>query len=380
MRGAVMIFLQQICRFKTFWALSLFAVILLAASPGQAGEDEKGWQPPPPLPDEFDWIQLTSGEWLKGEFIAMYDEELEFDSDELDELTLDWEDIQQIRSAQTMQVAFLDNTIAIGKLLMDADSVQVMGEKDWVYPRSQVLSITAGAPHERNYWAGKLSAGFNYRRGNTDQTEVDTVASIQRRTPKNRIKIDSLGTYSKTDLPDQADTVTADSQRVSAAWNRYLSDRFYLVPISGDYYRDPFQNIRRRWSIGVGAGYQIVDTAKVEWTVDAGLGFRKTFFEEVQAGIPDADSSPAVGVGTYYDNELTGWVEFFFDYRFFVVNEASGSYTHHLVTGLEFELIGDLDFDVSWVWDRIKDPQLRSDRTRPESDDFRTIFALSYSF
>ena len=27
----------------------------------------KPWAPPPPPPDKFDWIQLTSGEWLKGE-------------------------------------------------------------------------------------------------------------------------------------------------------------------------------------------------------------------------------------------------------------------------------------------------------------------------
>jgi hypothetical protein len=31
------------------------------------GEEKAPWTPPPP-PDEFDWIQLNSGEWLKGEF------------------------------------------------------------------------------------------------------------------------------------------------------------------------------------------------------------------------------------------------------------------------------------------------------------------------
>ena len=28
----------------------------------------------PAAPDKFDWIQLTSGEWLKGELIALYDD------------------------------------------------------------------------------------------------------------------------------------------------------------------------------------------------------------------------------------------------------------------------------------------------------------------
>jgi hypothetical protein len=36
-----------------------------------------------------------------------------------------------------------------------------------------------------------------------------------------------------------------------------------------------------------------------------------------------------------------------FDYRFFIVNEDSGTFTHHLITGVEFDLIGDLDFEIS---------------------------------
>ena len=48
-------------------------------------------------PDGFDWIELTNGEWLKGEIISMYDRELEFDSDELGDLTFDFDDIKEIR-------------------------------------------------------------------------------------------------------------------------------------------------------------------------------------------------------------------------------------------------------------------------------------------
>jgi len=40
----------------------------------------QAWQPPPPPPDDFDWIQLKSGEWLKGELKVLYAKKLEFDS------------------------------------------------------------------------------------------------------------------------------------------------------------------------------------------------------------------------------------------------------------------------------------------------------------
>lgn len=355
----------------------LVLVLAVVASQGTAGADDDGssWQPPPPMPDDFDWIQMTSGEWLKGEIIAMYEDSMEFDSDEFDMQTLDWEDIQQIRSAQIVQVAFDNDVIAIGKLLLEGDTVRVMGERDYESTRALVLSIAAGAPKERNYWSGKFGAGLNVRSGNTEQTEYNALVSFKRRTPKNRILIDYLGNFSESD-----GTTIADNQSATAAWNRFVSKRFYISPVYGEFYRDPFVNIARRWTIGTGVGYQIVDTSKVEWSVDAGIAYQRTDFDDVSEADDSSATTPAFAAGTRYDNELTGWMDYFFDYRFFIVNEESGTYTHRLTTGFEFEFFGDFDFDVSVVWDRIQDPRANSDGTIPEQDDFRTIFGVSYSF
>ena len=53
----------------------------------------------PPADDKFDWIQLESDEWLKGEIITLYNFVLEFDSDELGVLKIDWDDVRRLRSA-----------------------------------------------------------------------------------------------------------------------------------------------------------------------------------------------------------------------------------------------------------------------------------------
>ena len=73
------------CRaFVSFLVLAILSLGAVAAE-----EKQEDWQPPVSLRENFDWIQLTSDEWLKGEFIAMYERDLEFDSDELGILTLD---------------------------------------------------------------------------------------------------------------------------------------------------------------------------------------------------------------------------------------------------------------------------------------------------
>jgi len=351
------------------------AAIILAAGPALAEEGEKGWQPPPPMPDEWDWIQLTSGEWLKGEIIAMYDEDLEFDSDELDEMTLDWGDIQEIRSGGTMQVGFLHEVIATGKLFLDGDTVRVMGDEDQTFPRSDLLTITAGAPKEINYWAGKVTLGANIREGNTEQVEFSTKANIKRRTPKSRMNFDYLGNFNRT-----FGEVATDNQRANAGWDKYFSKRFFWTPVYGEYYRDPFQNIASRWTLGMGVGYSLIDTSKIDWEINGGLAYQTTQFDDVLEGESDSADTPALVFATVYDHEITKDIDFIFDYRFFIVNEESGSYTHHMLTGLEFELTSLLDFDITLVWDRIQDPREASDGIFPEQDDFRLTFGLGIDF
>jgi len=45
-----------------------------------------------------------------------------------------------------------------------------------------------------------------------------------------------------------------------------------------------------------------------------------------------------------------------------------------------FDLVGDLDLDITWFWDRIQDPRQNSDGSFPEQDDFRTMFGLRFRF
>ncbi len=359
------------------WRTTIVTLMLMSISAVTlcAQDGTESWQPPPPMPDDFDWIQLTSGEWLKGEIIAMYDESLEFDSDELDELTLDWGDIKEVRSAGTMQIGFEDDIVATGQLFVEGDTVRVMGDEDQTYSRSDLLTITAGAPKEINYWSGKLTLGANIREGNTEQTELSSKANFKRRTPRDRIDFDYLGNFNRT-----FGEVAADNQRVTVGWDRYFSKRFFWTPVSGEYYRDPFQNIGSRWTLGMGVGYTLIDTSRIDWELTGTLGYQTTRFDNVLEDESDSADTPALRIGTVYDLELTKDIDFIFDYSFFIVNEESGTYTHHLLTGLEFELTSLLDFDVTVVWDRIQDPRQSSDGTFPEQDDYRLTFGLGFDF
>jgi len=83
-------------------------------------------------------------------------------------------------------------------------------------------------------------------------------------------------------------------------------------------------------------------------------------------------------VGTEYDTELTKRIDFNARYKFNIVNQESGKYTHHARAALEIELTRSLDLDLSFVWDRIQDPKPKDDGRVPEQDDFYLFFGIGF--
>lgn len=342
--------------------------------PGSDGDTAEDWQPQRPMPDEFDWIKLTSGEWLKGEIVSMIDEKLEFDSDKLDLLELDWEDVEEIRSAEVMQVMMTGREVKTGKLLLEGDRVFVLGEEA-PFERSQVITIAAGEPKEINYWAAKVSVGSNLRQGNSDLGESSARVRVHRLTARNRVRFNYLGNYNTA-----LEEVTANNHRASLGWDKILTDRFFVLPVVGEYFRDPFQNISRRLTLGAGVGYDLIDTGRVDWRLMGGPAYQETQFESVDPEGSASESTPALFGSTVADVEITSAIDFNYEYRFQIVNEVSGTYNHHMLAGLEFELTRRLDFDVSLIWDRIEDPRPDSDGNTPEPDDFQLILGLGLDF
>jgi len=345
------------------------------ATKSETGQN-KPWEPPAPPSDEFDWIQLTSEEWLKGELKVLYENKLEFDSDNLGLLVFDWEDVKLVRSHRIFSVRFEGPIVVDGLLQVTEDKVFVtVGEERQEFERNQLIAIASGEPKEIDHWSAKLSLGINFSNGNTDQTQYTAIGNAKRRTAETRFVLDYIGNYTETEGDE-----TVNNQRVNTSFDYLMTRKYFLRPIFGEYFRDPFKNIDHRLTVGAGLGYHIIDTSITSWDVAGGPAYQKTWFKSVEPGKDSSASTPAFVAGTDFDTELTETVDFNFRYNFYFVNEKSGTYSHHLITALETELTSWLDFDISFVWDRTEDPRPESDGTVPEQDDFYLIFSLGVEY
>jgi len=103
---------------------------------------------------------------------------------------------------------------------------------------------------------------------------------------------------------------------------------------------------------------------------------RATRYVSVQPGDSQKVSTPALLIGTSYSTTLTKTVDFNGSYNFSVVNEQSGTYTHHAIGTFEVGLTEILDFNISFVWDRTQDPQAKADGSVPDKDDYQLLFTL----
>jgi hypothetical protein len=345
-------------------------IVLLMAMPAFAAGE---FRPPN---DGYDWIQLTSGEWLKGEFIGLFYEEVEFDSEVLEDLTIDWDDVAQVVSARKFGISIDGGDTMTGSLRFDADRVIVSnasGERE--IQREDLIGISLLAEREIDRWEAKVSLGLNARKGNTEFVEQNAIASFERRTPISRATIDYVGSFNETE-----GVLVADNHRVMGVLDRFSRSKLFWRPVNIQYYRDEFQNIRHQGTLATGLGYELWDTKKTDWYVYFSAGANYLERVSVEEGQPESTRSPSYTVGTDFETDLTSWIEYFFTYRVSFLDDESGKRQHHLVTTLSTDLIRDIDFDVSLIWDRTELPQPASDGTIPEKDDYRLAVGIGFEF
>lgn len=344
------------------------------APPEEPPAPSERWSPPPPDPESFDWLRLVSGEWVKGEIDLMRDETLYFDSEELDDLQIDWDDIAELRSPRVNTYLFEDRVVHTGTAVMRDGVILVQGgEEVWEYSREEIVGIVAGGVSEWDHWHFRLGAGLSARSGNTDQVDITGDTAIRREDALTRLLLTYSGAVGSIN-----DELNTNTHRADGEFDVYLSRRLYWIVEKTDVFSDEFQNVNVRVTPSTGVGYTVVDRKSFEWSLELGAGYQWTRFESVTGGSSDlTDSTFALIPGTSLDFDITQRLEFEGSY-FAQLGIPDTSESNQHATGLlSFEITDILDLDVSFTWDRVEDPPQDSDGNVPEKNDYRLSVGLA---
>ena len=308
---------------KFLLGVILCCMLLVLADANAAAQDEVGQSEQAgnaefvPPNDGSDWLRLVSGEWLRGELIGAFGDEVEFDSDILDELVIDADDIDQFYSPRVFAVSIRGREIFTGRVHVKAETVTVLADEDTIaFPRHELVAITASAERERDRWTGDISLGINIRQGNTEFIEYNMMAGVERRTAQSRTFVDYLGNFNET-----GGVRVANNHRVSGVLDRFGGSRLFWRPLIFQYFRDPFQNIEHQGTLETGLGYELTDTSRTEWDIFAGVGANYVERVSVEQGQPTNSTSPALSIGTNFDTELTSWMDYLISFSATFVDE-----------------------------------------------------------
>jgi hypothetical protein len=334
------------------------------------------WQPPLPEDDDWDWIRVTSGEWLKGDLERLRRESLEFDSDELGHVTLDWEDVAELRSPRIYYYVFEGREVLRGSSRL-RDGVLKVRTADGVEerPAESLVSIVTGGEREIDYWDGKLSLGLTQRSGNTNQTELSGFANLRRASPFWRFRIEYLGSIGTVEGVENV-----NNHRATTSVDYFVANRFYLTPLSVDYFRDPFENTQVRLTPSAGGGYEVIDTREVVFEVELTAGAQYTKFESTTPAGDSERTRFTINPRLRLELEPHDRIEFDATYLLQLPVPQTEEAVHHTFAVLSFEITSILDIDFSFVWDRNESPEREADGNVPERDDFRTTIGIGIEF
>jgi putative salt-induced outer membrane protein YdiY len=357
-----------------FCALLLLLPLLSVVAAAESEEQPPDWVPP--ASSKWDWLKLTSGEWVKGDMELMRDREVAFDSDKLDDLRIDWEDVDamHLRKPHIFRLDSDENVQGIG--VMRAGVLVVTDESGpREFPRAQIVSIIPGDGSELDYWSANANVAFGLRNGNTDQVDLSGGAGVKRETGLTRWQASYSGIYSEVESDK-----TTENHRAQTALDVFLTSRLYLTVPFVDYYRDEFQNLQHRIVPGIAIGYEFIRNPWVDWDASVGPGYVYTAYEEVQDGEDDDSHDGAVVFRTALDFDLPHGVEIDNAYRLQVVVTNTDQTAHHLESVLSTDIWGPLELDFTFILGRVEKPEEDSDGDRPDSMDIRILVGLSVDF
>lgn len=325
--------------------------------------------------DGADWIQLVSGEWLRGELLRVRDDNLDFDSDKLDLQTFDRDDVTRIHSAQTDFVVTDDNRVFAGRLVVDNQKVWVVGDRTVQIDRSELLAVVAAGDSDKGRLSGSINLGFAARSGNTDQVDLTGGASVLLERARSRAQAKYSGVISTVQ-----DVETANNHRLTSTLDLYLTERTFVTVPGIELYRDKIQNIDLRTRPYAALGYKVIDTLDQKLRVSAGPAYQSTRLDAGATSMSSTDDTLAGVLSSDFDWDITGDIELTWSYSLTVPFPDTAQNNHNMVTSLSVDLTDDLELDVSFVWDRVNRPAANASGVVPLPNDFRTTVGVKWTF
>jgi putative salt-induced outer membrane protein YdiY len=323
--------------------------------------------------DEFDWVRLASGEWLRGNLERMRDGSLSFDSSELKLLTYDWKKVQELHSPRANTYVFTEGDDLVGPAMINEEFVTVQTVDGIVIrPRSELLGIIEHTERERNYWSTVLRLGLTANAGNTENLTFNAFWSLVREDALTRTQITYDGTFGTA-----ARAEVANRHLGGGDVDIYVHPIVFIKALTGQLLYDKFQNIRLRATPAAGLGVHIITTYVVNWDFETAPGYQYLSLLDPAASVENPQSDGYWMFRMFADIDFTDDIQLLLDWRTNLVFTTISNTNHVGSMDFSLRITSILHFNTSFLYLRTEQPFPRSDGTVPKKNDYQIVVGIS---
>jgi putative salt-induced outer membrane protein YdiY len=323
----------------------LFAVLTY----GQASADE---------------VWLKNGDRLTGKVVSLDGGTLVFKTSYAGDLSIQWGEVVNLKTDEPVKVVLGDETTAQGPVTPgEAGKVKVKAEQVAEPVTIGLANVKTINPKPPVTWTLRISLGGSMNRGNTDNQEFYGQGDFVTRTPMNRFSLG--GNYQRS---EENDVKTADNAMGYMKYDHFLSKQWYLYA-NATAQQDEFQDLDLRTTLGLGSGYQFVESERTTLALEGGL----SYVDENFSTAPDR-SYVAGRWGVKFDYYiLPKSLQFFLNHTGLQSLESSKDLLLYTQTGFRIPFYKDLNLALQMNWQYDKSPAPGT-----EKNDYTYIISLGY--
>lgn len=272
-----------------------------------------------------DEIKFQNGNIITGKIVSLTDGKLLFNSDIAGEIKIPLSIIQTLSSDMPVIVNLKDGT-AFNQRLIGAQagrfSIQggaAIGAQQ--FSVGDIVSMNPPAKPEPK-WTGSISLGITSTHGNTKAESVTGSANASKRTDKDRttVSADYAKSTKEDDITGENETVE-DWWRARAKYDYFFSEKMYGY-LDTRYEKDSVAELDRRITVGVGGGYQWVESDDMNFSTEIGLA---SLYEKYD-NQTDSNSEISLQLGYHFDKKLRDNIKFINDLTYYPALDKFSDY------------------------------------------------------
>ena len=326
--------------------------------------------PPAALAARTDTVLLINGNTITGEIEEYNFGDLEYGTDSMGTVHIDWEDIVAITSNQSLQVEVVDGTRYFGSLAAADERFHINVITDSGPVALSMRSIVRITPIETSAslfkrLEGEFGVGFNSQKG-SEVTTFNANANIRYRTLKYLV-----GLKVNSSITDQPSEDTQARHTVGLNFQRFRANRWYTDWFA-NFEKNDQLGIEARISGGGGLGRFLIQTNRNHVSLMGGLQATREEFTGSDPGDTVAEGRVQF---QWLHRNLNPDASLTFRADYFPILEDLGTYRTESSFVWTREFFSDLDVSVDLYYTYQSEPPSEGSRT-----DHGVVWGIAYSW